>query len=164
MKTGALAFVVLQRLVELAWASRNTARLRALGAIEVDAAGYRYFAALHVGWLASLALLVPAAVQPNWPLLGLLALLQPARLWVILSLGGYWTTRILTLPGAALIQSGPYRWMRHPNYVIVTAEIALLPLAFGAVAIAATFSVVNLLLITRRIRIENRILEPRRRL
>ena len=66
---------------------RNTARLRRLGAIETDAAGYPLFVVLHAGWLASLALLVPAAMPPSWPLLGLFALLQPARLWVILSLG-----------------------------------------------------------------------------
>jgi methyltransferase len=157
-----LAFVALQRLGELAWDHRNTARLRRLGAIEADAPGYRYFVAFHISWLASLALLVPAAIQPNWLALGLFALLQPARLWVILSLGRYWSTRILTLPGASLVQTGPYRWLRHPNYVIVIAEIALLPLAFGAVAIAVAYSAVNLVLIARRIRIEDRTLAPRR--
>ena len=157
-----LACVALQRLAELAWAQRNTARLRRFGAIEADAAGYPYFVALHISWLASLALLVPAATQPNWLVLGLFALLQSARLWVILSLGRYWSTRVLTLPGAPLVETGPYRWLRHPNYAIVIAEIALLPLAFGAVAIAVAYSAVNLALIARRIRIEDRTLAPRR--
>jgi methyltransferase len=157
-----LAFVALQRLGELAWARRNTARLRRLGAIEADAAGHRYFVVFHIGWLASLALLVPAASQPNWLALGLFALLQPARLWVILSLGRYWSTRVLTLPDTPLVQTGPYRWIRHPNYVIVIAEIALLPLAFGAVAIAVVYSAINLVLIARRLRIEDRTLAPRR--
>jgi methyltransferase len=157
-----LAFLVLQRLAELAWASRNAARLRRLGAIEADAAGYPYFVALHAGWLLSLALLVPAATPPNRVLLGLFALLQPARLWVILSLGHFWSTRLLTLPDAPLVRSGPYRWMRHPNYLIVTTEIALVPLAFGAVGVAAVFSILNLMLITRRVAIENRALAPRR--
>ena len=159
-----LAFVASQRLAELAWAGHNTARLRRLGAIETDARGYPYFVALHSAWLASLALLVPAATQPNWPLLALFALLQPARLWVILSLGRYWTTRILTLPKAPLVKAGPYRWTRHPNYLIVTAEIALLPLAFGAVAVAVAFSALNLVLIVNRIAIEDRALASRRQL
>lgn len=149
-----LAFVVLQRLAELASARRNTAWLRRLGAIEIDAGGYPLFIALHGGWLASLAVLVPAATPPSWPLLGLFALLQPARIWVILSLGRFWTTRLLSLPGAPLVHAGPYRWIRHPNYLIVAAEVAILPLAFAAVAIAVGFSACNGLLLARRIRIE----------
>ncbi len=99
---------------------------------------------------------------PIGSLLGLFALFQLGRLWVILSLGRYWTTRILTLPGAPLVRTGPFRWLRHPNYLLVIAEIAVLPLAFGAVAIAAIFSALNLLLIARRIGIEDRTLAPRR--
>ena len=157
-----LALVLLQRAVELVWARRNTVRLRRLGAVEADAEGHPYFVLLHAGWLASLALFVPAATPPIWPLLGLFALLQLGRLWVISSLGRYWTTRIVTLPGAPLVQTGPFRWFRHPNYLLVIAEIALLPLAFGAVAIAASFAAVNLMLIVRRIRIEESVLAPRR--
>jgi methyltransferase len=158
----ALAFVALQRLAELAWAGRNTARLRRLGAIEADAGGYPFFIALHGGWLASLALLVPAATLPDWPLLALFALLQPARLWVIFSLGRCWTTRVLSLPDQPLVQGGPYRWLRHPNYVLVVAEIATLPLVFGAVVVAVAFSALNLALIVRRIAIEDRTLASRR--
>jgi len=157
-----LALVLLQRAVELVWARRNTLRLWRLGGVEADAEGYRCFVLLHAGWLASLALFVPAATPPIWPLLGLFALLQLGRLWVISSLGRYWTTRIVTLPGAPLVQTGPFRWFRHPNYLLVIAEIALLPLAFGAVAIAASFAAVNLMLIVRRIRIEESVLAPRR--
>ncbi len=157
-----LGLVLLQRTLELAWARHNTVRLRRRGAVEADAEGYPYFVLLHAGWLVSLAVFVPAAVSPYWPLLGLYALLQLGRLWVILSLGSYWTTRIVTLPGAPLVQTGPFRHVRHPNYLLVIAEIALLPLAFGAFAIAATFSVLNLVLIARRIRIEESVLAPRR--
>ena len=157
-----LAFVASQRLAELAWAAHNTARLRRLGAVEADPGGYPYFVVLHAGWLLSLPLLMPAAVQPSWPLFGLFVLLQPIRLWAILSLGHYWSTRLLTLPGAPLVCTGPYRWVRHPNYLIVTAEIALLPLAFGAFAIAAVFCCLNLTLIIRRIAIEDAVLAPRR--
>ena len=157
-----LGLVLLQRVVELVWARRNTARLRQLGGIETDTEGYPYFVLLHAGWLASLSLFVPAATPPIWPLLGLFGLLQLGRLWVISTLGRYWTTRIITLPGAPLVRTGPFRWLRHPNYLLVIAEIAVLPLAFGAVAIAAAFSILNLMLILRRIRIEENVLAPRR--
>ena len=157
-----LGLVLLQRVVELVLARRNTVQLRRLGALEADAEGYPLFVLLHAGWLVNLALFVPASATPVWPLLGLFALLQLGRLWVISSLGRYWTTRIVTLPDAPLVQAGPFRWFRHPNYLLVIAEIAVLPLAFGAVPIAVSFSAVNLILIIRRIRIEESVLAPRR--
>ena len=159
-----LALVLLQRVIELVWARRNTIRLRQMGGVEADAEGYPYFVLLHAGWLMSLALFVPAATPPVWPLLGFFVLLQLGRLWVISSLGNYWTTRIVTLPGAPVVQTGPFRWFRHPNYLLVIAEIAVLPLAFGVVWIAAVFSAVNFLLIVRRIRIEESVLASRRAL
>ena len=82
----------------------------------------------------------------------------------MLSLGRFWTTRILTLPGSPLVRRGPYRWLRHPNYVVVTVEMALLPLVFGAVWIAAIFSLANLALLAIRIGAENAALAPRREL
>lgn len=159
-----LGLVAVQRLAELVHAGRNAARLRRLGAVEADAKGYPLFVLLHAGWLASLAVFVPAATPPRWPLIGLFALLQLGRIWVIVGLGRYWTTRIITLTGAPLVRTGPYRYLRHPNYLLVIAEIAVLPLAFGAVAIAAIFSALNLALIARRIWIEERVLAPRRAL
>lgn len=157
-----LGLVALQRLIELAHAWRNTARLRRLGAMEADARGYPLYVLLHAGWFASLAAFVPASTPPRWPLIGIFVLLQLGRIWVIVSLGRYWTTRIITLPDAPLVRTGPFRYLRHPNYLLVIAEIAMLPLAFGAVAIAAIFSVLNLMLIARRVRIEERVLAPRR--
>lgn len=157
-----LGVVALQRLIELVHARSNTVRLRRLGAVEADAEGYPLYVLLHAGWLASLAAFVPAATTPHWPLIGVFALLQLGRIWVIVSLGRYWTTRIITLPDAPLVRAGPFRHLRHPNYLLVVAEIAVLPLAFGAVAIAATFSALNAVLIARRIRIEERVLAPRR--
>jgi methyltransferase len=157
-----LGLVLLQRVVELVLARRNTVQLRRLGAVEADAEGYPYFVLLHAGWLVSLAIFVPASATPVWPLLALFALLQLGRLWIISSLGNYWTTRIVTLPGVPLVQTGPFRWLRHPNYLLVIVEIAVLPLAFGAVPIAVSFSAVNLILIIRRIRIEESVLAPRR--
>jgi methyltransferase len=159
---GTLGLVALQRLIELAHAQNNSARLRRLGAVEADAGGYPLYVLLHAGWLTSLAVFVPATTPPYWPLIGVYALLQLGRIWVIMSLGRYWTTRIITLPDAPLVRTGPFRYLRHPNYLLVVAEIAVLPLAFGTVAIAVIFSTLNLLLIARRIRIEERVLAPRR--
>jgi methyltransferase len=157
-----LGLVALQRLGELVLAARNTRDLRAAGAIELDAKGYPLFVLLHAAWLASLALFVPASAPAAWPLLAVFAVLQLGRLWVIASLGRHWTTRLIVLPGRPLARSGPYRFINHPNYLIVAAEIAVLPLAFGAVAIAAVFSAANLALLVRRVSVEERALAPRR--
>jgi methyltransferase len=157
-----LGLVALQRLGELALAARNTRALLAAGAIELDAGCYPLFVLLHAAWLLSLALLVPASAVVSWPLLGLFATLQCGRLWVIASLGRYWTTRLIVPPDCPPVTSGPYRLLRHPNYLIVIAELAVLPLAFGAVAIAAIFSAANLALLARRIAVEEQALAPRR--
>ena len=153
-----IGLVAVQRAAELGLAAANTRRLRAQGAVEVDAGGYRCLVALHAAWLASLALLVPAAAAPSWPLLGVYAVLQLGRLWVLATLGHRWTTRIIVLPGATLVTGGPYRYLRHPNYAIVAAEIAVFPLAFGAAALALVFSAANIVLLARRIAIEDRAL------
>jgi methyltransferase len=157
-----LGLVALQRLGELAVAARNTRDLRAAGAIELDAGGYPLFVLLHAAWLLSLALLVPDSAAPSWPLLAVFAALQLGRLWVIASLGRYWTTRLIVLPDRPLVSRGPYRFVNHPNYLIVIAEIAVLPLAFGAATVAAVFSAANLALLARRVMIEERALTPRR--
>ncbi|MBK8210138.1 MAG: hypothetical protein IPK78_09315 [Rhodospirillales bacterium] len=153
--------VLLQRLAEVAWARRNEQRLRAQGGIEAGAGHYPLFFLLHASWLSALALLVPADAPVSWPLLVVFALLQAARLWVIASLGRFWTTRVITLPGAPLVRRGPYLWLRHPNYLIVAGEIAVLPLAFGAWEIALVFSLMNALLLRHRIRIEQQALADR---
>ncbi len=157
-----LIFVVVQRLAELVWSARNTRRLLARGAQEVGARHYPLFVLLHGSWLIALALTVPAETPPHWPLLGLFALLQLLRIWVVATLGPYWTTRIITLPGAPLVRHGPFRWLRHPNYAVVVGEIALLPLAFGAWQIALCWSLLNALLLWHRIRVENGALQSRR--
>lgn len=156
-----LAFVVLQRLAELAWASRNTRRLLARGGRETGARHYPLFVLLHASWLLAIALAVPADTVPNWPLLGIFVLLQLGRVWVIATLGPYWTTRIITLDGAPLVRHGPFRFLRHPNYWVVAAEIAVLPLAFGAWPVAVVWSLLNALLLRHRIRVEEAALQPR---
>jgi methyltransferase len=153
-----LALVVLQRVVELIYAAGNTRRLLARGGVESGAVQYPFFVLLHVAWLASMAIFIPPARAPNWTLLALYALLQPLRIWSIASLGPYWTTRVITVPGEAPVRRGAYRLFRHPNYVVVCAEIAVLPLAFGAVEIAIVFSFLNAWLLSWRIRVEERAL------
>lgn len=157
-----LALVALQRVVELFYSTRNTRRLLAAGGVEAGAAQYPFIVLLHAAWLVSMGVLIPPATPPNWWLLGIYAALQPLRLWTIATLGPYWTTRIISVPGAPLVRSGPYRFVRHPNYVIVCAEIALLPLAFGALEIAIVFSILNASLLSWRIRVEERTLTTRR--
>ena len=156
-----LLLVALQRLGELFYAKRNTARLLAKGGQEVGAAHYPLIVLLHAAWLIAIALSVPATMPPHWPLLGFFLLLQAGRLWVIASLGPYWTTRIVTLPEAPLVNRGPYRFLKHPNYVIVALEIAVLPLAFGAWQLALIFSLLNAAVLTLRIKVENRALAER---
>ncbi len=157
-----LALVALQRIVELFYSARNTRRLLARGGVETGAVQYPFIVLLHAAWLVGMAVLIPPSTPPNWWLLGLYAALQPLRVWTIATLGPYWTTRIISVPGAPLVRRGPYRFVRHPNYVVVCAEIALLPLAFGAIEIAIVFSILNASLLSWRIRVEERTLTPRR--
>lgn len=157
-----IAIVVAQRIAELIYAERNARRLLQRGAIEVAPAQHPFFVALHAAWLISMLLFVRAATIPNWWLLGAFFALQVARLWVLWALGPYWTTRIITIPGEPLVRRGPYRFVKHPNYVIVALEIALLPLAFGAWRMALVFTIFNAILLMARIRAEERALSTRR--
>lgn len=155
--------VALQRALELVHARNNEAALLRRGGVEAGARHYPLLVALHAGWLASLAVLVPADTAPEPGLLLAYAVLQPLRLWVVASLGPWWTTRIVTVRGAPLVRTGPYRVCRHPNYAVVAAEIAVLPLAFGAWTLAAAFTVLNALMLWWRVRIEDAALAGRRR-
>ena len=155
---GVVTFVVLQRLAELALSHRNTVRLLRQGGREVGGEHYPWIVALHVLWLVALVTMVEPGTHPNFWLLGLFALLQVARLWVLTSLGPRWSTRVIVLPGAPLVERGPYRYCRHPNYAVVIGEIAVLPLAFGSWQVAVVFTVLNGLLLRHRIRIEDRAL------
>jgi methyltransferase len=152
-----LALVTAQRLGELVLANRNTRRLLDGGAVESGAGHYPLIVALHAAWLAGLWWLAWNR-SINIFLLVLFIALQLARVWVIASLGERWTTRIITLPGADLVRRGPYRFVSHPNYVVVAAEIAVLPLAYGLVGFAIIFSVLNAAVLWIRIGSERRAL------
>lgn len=152
--------VAFERLCELAWSHRNTRRLRARGGHEAGARHYLLFPLLHGAWLFALAvhLALEARVDVIWPLIGVYGLLQLGRAWVLWSLGERWTTRIIVVPGEPLVERGPYRFMRHPNYAIVAAELAILPIALEAWPIAVVASALNLALLAYRIRVEDRAL------
>ncbi|MGI8840420.1 MAG: isoprenylcysteine carboxyl methyltransferase family protein [Caulobacteraceae bacterium] len=153
-----LALVTAQRLGELVLARRNTRRLMARGGREVGAGHYPLLVLLHAAWLAGLWAL--AWDRPiRWPWLAAFAVLQSLRVWVIASLGERWTTRIIVLPGAPLIRRGPYRFLPHPNYLVVAGEIAALPLSFGLGLYAAVFSLLNAAVLTIRLRAETRALK-----
>ncbi len=150
-----LTLVTVQRLVELWLSNRNTRRLLEQGAVETGRSHYLLIVVVHAAWLAALWWWAPE--RPIvWPLLMLYVMLQFARIWVIATLGARWTTRIIVLPGAPLVRSGPYRLFDHPNYVIVALEIALLPLVFGLAGVALVFSILNAAVLSVRIRAENK--------
>ena len=152
-----LALVTLQRLGELWLSNRNTRRLLARGARESGAAHYPLIVAVHVVWLAALWWLAPTRpIDGFW--LAMFVLLELARIWVVASLGARWTTRIIILPGEPLVRRGPYRFVNHPNYLVVVGEIAVLPLVFGLWQVALLFSLLNAAILAVRIREESRAL------
>ena len=157
-----LALVTLQRLAELPWAYANTRRLLAVGGHEVAPGHYPLIVLVHVAWLASLWWLAPGR-PVNLAVLTLFMIVEIGRVWVLATLGRRWTTRIIVIPGETLIRSGPYRFLSHPNYVVVAAEVALLPLVFGLWQVALMFTVLNSIVLAIRIRAEARALESVRR-
>lgn len=152
-----LSFVTAQRLAELVYARHNEVRLRARGAVEYAPEHYWLIVALHGAWLAGLWL---TSIGRPLSLVWLVAfiVLQALRLWVLTTLKERWTTRIIILPDAPLIADGPYRFMRHPNYAIVTAEILVLPMVFGLYAYGVAFTLANAGILAIRIRAENQAL------
>lgn len=157
-----IAVVVLQRLLELRLAKRNEARLRALGAVEYGARHYPAIVALHALWI--IGMVAEAGMGPReFPVFApvtfaLWLVLQGARYWVIRTLGPYWNTRVLVVPGGRLVREGPFRLIKHPNYLIVALELALAPLTFGLYWTAAIITVLNALVMAVRIPVEERAL------
>lgn len=149
-----LSLITVQRSGELLLARRNTRRLLARGAVEVGAGHYPFIVALHAVWLIGLWILAWDRPVNLW-LLAVFIGLQAARVWVIVTLGDRWTTRIIILPGEPLIRRGPYRFLSHPNYVVVAAEILILPLAFGLAGFALIFTALNAAMMWVRVRSES---------
>jgi methyltransferase len=158
-----IAFVIVQRLLELRLAKRNEAWARSQGAIEHAPEHYPWMVALHTAWI--LATFFESSARgsqlgPFWFVwLGVFALAQFGRYWAISSLGPYWNTRILIVPGAKLVRRGPYRFIPHPNYLVVALELLTGPLIFGAWISAILFTALNaILLLGVRIPAEERAL------
>lgn len=155
-----VVLVAAERGVELVISRRNVRRLLDRGAFEIGTADYRWMVLLHVSFLLACPVEVLVLDRPLIPPLAvamtvLLAGTMGLRYWVIATLGERWTTRVICLPGAPLVDGGPYRWMAHPNYLAVVLELAALPLIHTAWLTAVVFGVLNALVLRKRIRTEN---------
>ncbi len=162
--TVLVALVAVERLAELVVSKRNAAWSMRRGGVETGQRHYVAMVALHSGLLVG-ALVEVWARRPEfvpalgWPMLALVLASQALRWWCIMTLGPRWNTRVIVVPGLPLVRSGPYRWMSHPNYVAVVVEGAALPLVHTAWITAAVFTVLNALLLTVRLRVENAALQ-----
>lgn len=159
LSSAVVAAVATQRVGELVWSKRNERRLRERGAVEVGASHYPAMVALHVGWLAGMLVETrrPGTVSRSVRLIAIggFVAAQPLRYWAIATLGDRWSTRVLVPPGEAPVTSGPYRYLDHPNYVAVVAELAALPLALGAWRTAVVATVANAAVLRSRISVES---------
>jgi methyltransferase len=159
----AALLVLMQRGAEEIYSARNTRALMARGAREEGGSYYAVVAVAHLCWIASLFFLIPSDAHVIWPLIGLYLVLQVARYWVIGTLGPYWTHRIISIDQAPIISTGPYRYLKHPNYAIAVAETMFLPLAFSAVALAFIMTAIWAAVLDHKIRLENAALQARSR-
>lgn len=158
--TALVAAVALERLYELILARRNAAAALAQGGWETGQGHYRVMQLLHTAFLVAVVLEVWLLERPfllglGVPMLVLVATTMAVRYWVVRTLGERWNTRIIVVEGWAPATDGPYRYLRHPNYVIVVVELAALPLVHTAYLTAALFTVANLALLWVRIRAED---------
>ncbi len=158
-----IVIVICQRIIEVIIANKNAEWIKEQGGYEVGKNHYKYLVLLHT--LFFLSLIVEVTVhRPTfvaWAIIPFFIFLiaQLGRVWALSSLGEFWNTRIMVLPGAKVIAKGPYRFIRHPNYVIVTTEIAMLPLIFQAYWTLITFTIINAIVLSVRIRTEEKALK-----
>jgi len=157
---GLIGLVAGIRIVELGVAKRNQAWAMERGGVETGAEHYPVMVALHTALFLGCLVEVPLADRPflpwlGWPMLALLVGAHALRWWCIRTLGPQWNTRVIRVPGARLVTGGPYRWLRHPNYVAVVVEGFALPLVHSAWVTALAFTVLNALLLRVRLRVEN---------
>jgi methyltransferase len=162
MFAALMAFLLIQRVLELVLAERNRRWAREQGGRESGQWHYPLIVAVHVAFYISLALeyrYLSSGWNPLWPVwLAILVLAQALRVWAIVSLGRYWNTRIIVIPGRKPVIKGPYRLIRHPNYLVVATEIFVIPVLCGAYFTAAAFSAINAVVLYLRIREEERAL------
>ncbi len=158
-----ISIVILQRLVELVVAKRNEKWMRGQGAFEAGAAHYPVMVSMHIAFFISLiaeVFLFGKSLSSVWIIFLVIFLVtQLARIWCLTSLGKFWNTKIIILPGADVVQKGPYKWIRHPNYLIVATELLVLPLMFGAYLTAIIFTLLNVWMLSVRIPLEEKALK-----
>lgn len=155
-----LLAVGIERIAEMVLAQRNLSWSRMRGGIELGAGHYPVMVALHLALLVGCVLEVVVLRRPfipalGWPMLALVVVAQGLRWWCITTLGRQWNTRVVVIPGAARVDSGPYRWLSHPNYVAVALEGLALPLVHSAWLTALTFTALNAALLSHRVAVEN---------
>nr|WP_202458709.1 isoprenylcysteine carboxylmethyltransferase family protein [Streptomyces sp. SID5464] len=160
MFTVLVLAVALERVAELAVSRRNAALSLARGGVESGRGHYPFMVVLHTGLLAGALVEVwtrrpDTAAVLGWTMLALVAAAQALRWWCIATLGRQWNTRVIVVPGAARVTGGPYRWIRHPNYVAVVVEGLALPLVHSAWVTAVVFTALNGFLLATRIRAED---------
>jgi len=157
-----LTFLLVQRVSELLLAKRNERIARVKGAVEYDEKGYKVIVLMHIFFFISLisdSILLARTLNNFWvPLLILFIIAQILRYWAISTLGYYWNTKILVTPNTSPIKTGPYKYLNHPNYLSVILEIAVIPLIFSCYITSMIFTLLNLVLLKRRMRIEEQAL------
>jgi len=159
-----IGLIAVQRLWELEISKRNLRTLRLRGGAEAGAGHYPWMVALHTAFLISCVSEVWLLDRPWRPLVGLVSMIVlitalGLRWWALRTLGDRWTTRIVVVPGEHLVTSGPYRWLRHPNYIAVVLEIAAVPMIHCAWITAVVFSLANFVLLRVRIGAEEAALD-----
>ena len=155
--------VGLERVAELVVSERHARWAFEHGGVEYGRSHYGVMSALHAAFLISCVAEVAVADRPfllwlGWPMLALVLAAQAVRWWCIATLGNQWNTRVIVVPGIPLVTGGPYRWLRHPNYVAVAVEFFALPMVHTAWVTALVFSLINLGLMAVRIPVEERAL------
>jgi methyltransferase len=159
-----ILIVIIQRLVELKIAARNEVWLKQQGAIEYGHRHYKFIVLLHTCFF--LSIIAEYYLRGRHTEIGFLSylffvifiFLQAGRIWVLASLGKYWNTKILRIPGAELVSKGPYKYFKHPNYIVVVLELAVIPMMFNLYYTAIVFTMLNAVMLTVRIKEENRAL------
>lgn len=158
--TALIILVALERIVELVVSKRNLAWSFRNGGIEFGRSHYPYMVAIHIFLLVG-SLVEVWVVQPtlnpvvSWTMFALVIASQALRWWCIRSLGQRWNTLVVIVPGLPPVRKGPYKWLKHPNYVAVIVEGFALPLVGFAWITAITFSVLNFFILRARLRVEN---------
>ena len=157
-----LLFVLAQRVFELLIAKRHEKKLKSFGAREIDRGGYAFIVGMHIAFFVSLVLeksILNRSPSQWWVILTILfCIAQALRYWAIASLGIYWNTKILIVPNHPLVRNGPYKILRHPNYIAVITELATIPLIFSCYITSVSFAILNAIIIRRRVRIETQAL------